>query len=171
MDMDNDITLNSIMRKTKKSKHRQYRYYKYKKCKLCGIKLLNNKNRFCSNKCKIEYYKIEHDENEREVLLKNIKKSHSSDSEKMTEKELILIEKHNIIKSTRIGYVDNKLKEMRIKQTETHPSVPRISKVKNRHPLKPWQDPESLFCDTEFLKKFLGKEPLKGEECREKEKN
>jgi hypothetical protein len=33
--------------------------------------------------------------------------------------------------------------------------------------LKPWQDPESLFCDTEFLKKIIGKEPAKGKECKE----
>ena len=34
-------------------------------------------------------------------------------------------------------------------------------------PLKPWKDPESLFCDTEFLKKILGKEPAKGTECKD----
>lgn len=35
------------------------------------------------------------------------------------------------------------------------------NKPKYRVYLKPWQDPESLFCDTEFLSNFLGKEPLK----------
>lgn len=33
--------------------------------------------------------------------------------------------------------------------------------------IKPWEDPESLFCDTEFLRKITGKEPLKGDECRD----
>lgn len=40
-------------------------------------------------------------------------------------------------------------------------------KMINRVPLKPWKDPESLFCDTEFLRKFLGKEPRKGKECKD----
>jgi len=42
-----------------------------------------------------------------------------------------------------------------------------VSKIadRKRHPLKPWKDPESLFCDTEFLKDFLDKEPAKGNEC------
>lgn len=34
-------------------------------------------------------------------------------------------------------------------------------------PLKPWEDPESLFCNTKFLKKILGKEPAKGTECKD----
>ena len=34
-------------------------------------------------------------------------------------------------------------------------------------PLKPWKDPESLFCDTEFLKNLIGKEPAKGTECKD----
>lgn len=38
----------------------------------------------------------------------------------------------------------------------------------NRVPLKPWKDPESLFCDTKFLREFLGKEPRKGKECKDK---
>jgi hypothetical protein len=33
--------------------------------------------------------------------------------------------------------------------------------------LKPWKDPESLFCDTKFLKRIIGKEPLKGDECKD----
>jgi len=33
--------------------------------------------------------------------------------------------------------------------------------------MKPWEDKESLFCDTEFLKQLLGKEPLKGTECKD----
>ncbi|MBU0846449.1 hypothetical protein KKH23_04615 [Patescibacteria group bacterium] len=38
---------------------------------------------------------------------------------------------------------------------------------KHTYPLKPWKDPNSLFCDTEFLKKLLGKEPAKGKECKD----
>lgn len=46
---------------------------------------------------------------------------------------------------------------------------PKIE-IKGKHPLKPWKDPESLFCDTEFLRKIIGKEPAKGDECRDTEK-
>ncbi len=42
---------------------------------------------------------------------------------------------------------------------------PRVKK--HRVPLKPWKDPESLFCDTDFLKKIIGKEPAKGTECKD----
>ncbi len=44
----------------------------------------------------------------------------------------------------------------------------KMPKMINRVPLKPWKDPESLFCDTEFLREFLGKEPRKGKECKNK---
>jgi hypothetical protein len=46
---------------------------------------------------------------------------------------------------------------------------PKIE-IKGKHPLKPWKDPESLFCDTEFLRKIVGKEPAKGDECKDTEK-
>ena len=36
------------------------------------------------------------------------------------------------------------------------------------HHIKPWKDPESLFCDTKFLKKLLGKEPRAGNECKDR---
>jgi hypothetical protein len=40
------------------------------------------------------------------------------------------------------------------------------SQVSRLHvPLKPWKDPESLFCSPK-LKEIIGKEPLRGEECR-----
>lgn len=35
------------------------------------------------------------------------------------------------------------------------------------HYLKPWKDPESLFCDTKFLESLLGKEPARDLECRD----
>lgn len=44
--------------------------------------------------------------------------------------------------------------------------IPRTD-IKGKHPLKPWKDPESLFCDTEFLTKIIGKEPTKGDECKD----
>lgn len=40
----------------------------------------------------------------------------------------------------------------------------------NKVPLKPWQDPESLFCDREFLEKLVGKEIAEGDECRDASK-
>jgi len=45
----------------------------------------------------------------------------------------------------------------------------KISKTaaRKKHPLKPWEDSESLFCDTEFLKELCGKEHEKRDECRE----
>jgi hypothetical protein len=46
------------------------------------------------------------------------------------------------------------------------PPLPNYT-PKPRTYLKPWQDPESLFCDTKFLKQLLGKEPAKGEECKD----
>ena len=33
---------------------------------------------------------------------------------------------------------------------------------------KPWVDPESLFCDTSFLKELVGKDVRAGKECRGK---
>ena len=46
----------------------------------------------------------------------------------------------------------------------------KLTKTDYRTPLMPWKDPESLFCDTEFLRKFLGKEPRKGKECKDRKK-
>lgn len=43
----------------------------------------------------------------------------------------------------------------------------RLIKKHGIHPLKPWEDPESLFCDTQFLEKIIGKEPLKGNQCKD----
>jgi hypothetical protein len=43
-----------------------------------------------------------------------------------------------------------------------------ISLPKRRFPLKPWKDPESLFCDTVFLERLIGKEIRKGSECKDK---
>ncbi len=45
------------------------------------------------------------------------------------------------------------------------------TEIKGIHPLKPWKDPESLFCDTEFLRKITGKEPTKGDECKDSDEN
>jgi len=39
------------------------------------------------------------------------------------------------------------------------------SKIK-LHPLKPWHDPESLYCDKEFLEELLSKEVAEGNECK-----
>lgn len=44
---------------------------------------------------------------------------------------------------------------------------PSIDKLKNAS-LKPWEDPESLFCDTDFLQDLIGKEISTGDECRGK---
>jgi hypothetical protein len=53
-----------------------------------------------------------------------------------------------------------------IKISLIQPKIKDNKKPKIRHFLKPWQDPESLFCDTKFLQQFLGKEPAKGNECK-----
>jgi hypothetical protein len=36
---------------------------------------------------------------------------------------------------------------------------------------KPWKDPESLFCDNEFLKKLTNKDIASGDECRDYNKS
>ncbi len=36
--------------------------------------------------------------------------------------------------------------------------------------LKPWKDPESLFCSTKFLEILLNKEISKGDECKDNKK-
>ena len=41
----------------------------------------------------------------------------------------------------------------------------KFIKKTSHHPLKPWDDPESLFCSPN-LKEIIGKEPLKGDECK-----
>lgn len=40
------------------------------------------------------------------------------------------------------------------------------NKIVHEFDIKPWKDPESLFCDTEFLESMLGKEVEKGKECK-----
>lgn len=40
----------------------------------------------------------------------------------------------------------------------------RVEKPLRRVHLKPWRDPESLFCDTEFLEKLVCKKLVKGDE-------
>ena len=42
-----------------------------------------------------------------------------------------------------------------------------IPKKQIKHHIKPWEDPESLFCDTEFLKQIVGKDIADGDECKE----
>ena len=54
-------------------------------------------------------------------------------------------------KWTAVRHYDAKHSEVQKPRTE----------IKGNHPLKPWKDPESLFCDTEFLRKITGKEPTK----------
>ncbi len=51
------------------------------------------------------------------------------------------------------------------KNVYKHPNLSKGNRF--RHPLKPWKDPESLFCDTEFLKKLIKKTPKKGIECKD----
>ncbi len=61
-------------------------------------------------------------------------------------------------------------KERNLKQKEDIEFARTIKTIRtkpNRHPLKPWKDPESLFCDTEFLKKLIKKTPKKGIECKD----
>lgn len=36
---------------------------------------------------------------------------------------------------------------------------------------RPWKDPESLFCDNEFLKKLTNKDIAYGDECRDSNKS
>ncbi len=38
---------------------------------------------------------------------------------------------------------------------------------KRQHYLKPWKDPESLFCDTVFLEEYIKKSVARGDECKD----
>lgn len=71
-----------------------------------------------------------------------------------------------LIKIVNPSQNENELKNISITKKEDVKPAPRIKKQRHRHPLKPWKDPESLFCDTEFLENFIGKEPTKGKECK-----
>ncbi len=62
---------------------------------------------------------------------------------------------------TAVRHYDAKHSEKQILKTE----------IRGKHPLKPWKDPESLFCDTKFLRKIIGKEPTKGDGCRDTDEN
>lgn len=44
----------------------------------------------------------------------------------------------------------------------------KVKRPKYRVHIKPWKNPNSLFCDTEFLEKLTGKKILEGDECRDK---
>lgn len=55
----------------------------------------------------------------------------------------------------------NHIRECHYKDLKKVLEIP-VPIIKHKHPLKPWKDPESLFCDTEFLEKFLGKEIREG---------
>lgn len=41
-----------------------------------------------------------------------------------------------------------------------------VKKPVHRYPLKPWKDPQSLFCSPN-LKNIINKEPLHGDECKD----
>jgi len=41
------------------------------------------------------------------------------------------------------------------------------AKIEDITEIKPWVDPESLFCDTEFLEKLMGKSPKPGKVCKD----
>ena len=48
-----------------------------------------------------------------------------------------------------------------------HERVKYVCRNKTKpYPLKPWHDPESLYCDREFLEKLLSKEIAEGNECK-----
>lgn len=44
----------------------------------------------------------------------------------------------------------------------------KVKKPKYRVHIKPWKNPDSLFCDTEFLEKLTGKKLIEGDECGDK---
>jgi hypothetical protein len=74
----------------------------------------------------------------------------------------LIISGHGEYKNTR--YHHKKCKTTREKQTykiilkDTNMHI-------HRHPLKPWKDPNSLFCSPR-LNEIIGKEPRKGKECK-----
>jgi hypothetical protein len=66
------------------------------------------------------------------------------------------------------GHGDNKNTRYQHPKCKMHRGRPYIvlkEKKIHRHPLKPWDDPESLFCSPK-LKEIIGKEPKKGNGCK-----
>ncbi len=53
------------------------------------------------------------------------------------------------------------------KNPKTPSRTPKIPLRYHRHYLKPWKDPESLFCDTEFLEEKMMLSLRKGKECKD----
>ena len=89
-------------------------------------------------------------------------------------------------KPLRIDVRNGYFRHTKISDCENAPTIrksPKTAQIKNRRPvfshqaelkpkpriyLKPWQDPQSLFCDTEFLEtEILHKKIRTGEECKD----
>jgi len=62
---------------------------------------------------------------------------------------------------------ERKKAERQAKKHRHRDPVPK-RRLKRRHPLKPWKDPDSLFCSPN-LGKIIGKDIATGEECRDNE--
>ena len=90
---------------------------------------------FICRECKFKVY-IEHDRDlttkQQTQIVEHIKSNH-----------FVLIRLNPFQKNK--GVAENKENKPRI----------IVKGARFRHPLKPWKDPESLFCDTEFLKTFI----------------
>lgn len=83
-----------------------------------------------------------------------------------------LVEKHSEwidtyiidVKYSKIDF--QKLKNKKL----SYSSKTRLDRNKKRVYMKPWKNPDSLFCDTKFLEEFFGKKIAKGDECKDNEK-
>ena len=85
---------------------------------------------------------------------------------RLTEKETSYSENREHDLQNKKGWYQKHKNEINVKSKAASKSRSKGERLK--HPLKPWQDPESLFCDTGFLEKFLGKKPREGKECKDK---
>jgi hypothetical protein len=57
---------------------------------------------------------------------------------------------------------------IKTEQTERRERHEKRERDKKRVYLKPWEDPNSMFCSTEFLEKLLNKKIATGKECKDK---
>ncbi len=92
---------------------------------------------------------------------------------KQMEKQLKRLRKSPYIPMNEIEQVEEGLKQLSL-QTQNLKMLEQLPLKKSeeikvkRHHIKPWKDPESLFCDTEFLEKLLRKKVSTRDECNDR---
>lgn len=116
-----------------------------------------------------EHYKEEHPEWYYSPIYKQIKIF----KDQYYRRELVFIEKTHTQAPDAcfyrgLGNMTSGITQPRRKKyhCEDNGGIQKQKLIPHKHPLKPWKDPESLFCDTEFLTEYFKKKPRNGKECR-----